>query len=239
MNYRSSVYSQVGRPHAKTCLVAGATGLTGNELVKQLISDSSYGHIKLMVRRDTHLPLPDKAEVIVMDFDRMEQHGDSLTADDVYCMLGTTMKKAGSRSTFRKVDYEYPLRLARLAQSNGVNKFLIVTAVGANINSMFFYQRIKGELEQALIGLGIPQLYIFRPSLLRGLRQERRPGETMAAWALKLFHPLLTGPLKRFRPIEARAVAHVMRYVAQHYNSRLCVFESDRIQEIFHQTQHL
>lgn len=181
--------------------MAGATGLVGRECVRLLAQDDEVGEVRALVRR----PLPPEVKSArvrecMTDFDMLQQHADCFHVDWVFCALGTTMRKAGSREAFRKVDYDYPLAIAKAALDRGANHLLLVSAVGANPRSSFFYNRVKGELEEAVHALGYPSVTIARPSLLLGDRQEWRTGEELArraGWLLPA----------RLRPVEASQVA--------------------------------
>jgi uncharacterized protein YbjT (DUF2867 family) len=148
---------------------------------------------------------------------------------DVFCCLGTTIKKAGSQEAFRRVDYEYPLNVARLAAQWEDAHFLVVSSVGADAGSGVFYSRVKGELEKAVQALPLAGAHIFRPSLLLGERGEVRLGERMAAVAAKPLSLLLFGPLRKYRPIHARTVAQAMLRVAREGRRGVEILESNRI----------
>jgi uncharacterized protein YbjT (DUF2867 family) len=150
----------------------------------------------------------------------------------VYCCLGTTIKKAGTQDAFRKVDFDYPVRIAALTQHCGANQFLLVSALGANPHSRIFYNRIKGEAEEAIRKMSFNAFHVFRPSLLLGERTEHRPGEKVGAVAMAVLKPLMSGPFKKYRAIQAHDVAKAMVRVAQMDLEGFNVFESNRIQEI-------
>jgi uncharacterized protein YbjT (DUF2867 family) len=217
---------------AKTALLLGASGLVGGHGLQFLLENDSYGKVIVWLRK----PLPlhhAKLQQDLIDFDRLDRHVDKLKGvHEVFCCLGTTIKKAGSQAAFRKVDFTYPLEIAKLAAQNGVQQFLIVTAMGANPNSSIFYNRVKGEIEAALSKLPLPGLQIFRPSLLLGERREFRRGERMGAGAFKLLSFLLIGPLRKYRAIEARDVAKAMIRMARRNLKGVTVFESGEIQKI-------
>jgi uncharacterized protein YbjT (DUF2867 family) len=136
----------------------------------------------------------------MVDFERLDRAAEQFAVDAIVCALGTTMRQARSRERFRRVDFDYPLEAARLARARGVPHFLLVSALGANARSRIFYNRVKGELEEALGGQGFPSLTIVRPSLLLGSRREFRLGEVIAK------HLAFLTPA-RIRPVSARAVA--------------------------------
>lgn len=212
----------------KTALVLGSTGLIGNLLTRQLVESSAYEKVKVLVRKSLNWQHP-RLQEIQVDFDR--PNGLLAQADDLFCCLGTTMKKAGSPDAFRRVDYQYPLDMARLGQANGMKQFAIVTSMGADVQSRFFYSRVKGEIERDLTALNLPTLLIFRPSLLLGDRSERndnRLGERVAEGAMRLLAPLIPA---RYRAIEAAKVANAMFVTAQQELVGKHVFESDILQQ--------
>jgi uncharacterized protein YbjT (DUF2867 family) len=189
----------------------GASGLIGGHLLRLLADDSSVGEVRAFVRRPLGITLAAKVREIVIDYDDPATYRDHVGADDVFCCLGTTMKKAGSKEAFRKVDFEAPVAIARASHATGAGKYLIVTAVGADAKSGVFYNKVKGETEQALRELEFPRgLEIFHPSMLLGDRTESRPAEHVAAAVMRVTKPLFSGGLKRYRAIEAADVARAM-----------------------------
>ncbi len=198
----------------RSAIVVGATGLTGSSLIEQLCENDEYVSVIVIVRRELQYKHP-KLEVKIRNFDTLEEK-DIEFAHELYCCLGTTIKKAGAREAFEKVDFEYPLAIASLAKKQGIPHMLVITAMGANEQSRFYYNRVKGKLENALIELGLQRLSIIRPSLLVGQREEFRLGEKVGEKLLKLANPLLIGPLKRSRAIEASQVAKAMIVIALH-----------------------
>jgi uncharacterized protein YbjT (DUF2867 family) len=191
---------------SRTAIVAGATGLVGSHVLSLLIESPHYLRVTALVRRKLDRKHP-KLQQLVVDFDRLPALPD---ADDVFCALGTTIRSAGSQEAFRRVDYGYPLAIARQAAEAGDAQFLLVSSVGADRHSTNFYLRTKGEVEDAIGALPFRSLHIFRPSFLLGKRAESRPGERMGIVLARLAAPLLAGPLRRYRPIPAEAVARAM-----------------------------
>lgn len=193
----------------KTALVVGATGLIGGHLTRKIVNDPSYSTVKVLVRKPLDFQHP-KMEQIVVDFDKLD--ASLVVADDVFCCLGTTMKQAGSKEAFYKVDFTYPLETAKAALQNGATQFLIVTAMGADAKSMFYYNRVKGEIEKALTELNYSTLLIFHPSLLLGKRKDARAGEGFAAVVMRALDFLT--PLK-YKAIKGETVANAMLAYAQ------------------------
>ncbi|HYF93692.1 MAG TPA: NAD(P)H-binding protein [Symbiobacteriaceae bacterium] len=193
-----------------TAMVGGATGLVGGELLNLLLEQPEYERVVALVRRPLSRSHPKLAQAVV-DFDRLEEQAEAFRVDDVYCCLGTTIKKAGSQAAQRRVDFEYPLTMARLAAGAGARRYLLVSSIGADTKSAIFYCRLKGEVEAAVAAAGVPAIHIFRPALLLGHRQEHRPGERIAVALSPLYAPFLPA---RYRPIAARDVAQAMVNVA-------------------------
>lgn len=186
-------------------IVLGSTGLIGSELLKLLDKDQSFTKITALVRKKTAAICTKVIEVEV-DFGRLP--ADLFEKQDiVFCCLGTTIKKAGSKEAFRKVDYEYPLLTAKIAKEKGVEQFAIVTAMGSNPQSKIFYNNVKGDVESALKNINFESLGIFRPSMLLGDRAEVRTGERIGQAVMNFFSWAIP---KNYKAIQARSVAIAM-----------------------------
>jgi uncharacterized protein YbjT (DUF2867 family) len=209
---------------AKTvALVLGATGLVGREILHLLADDETITEVRALVRRP--LPAEDKrpgVQECIVDFDRLQARPEWFTADLVFSALGTTIGKAGSQEAFRRVDLEYPLAVAKAARAAGARHFLFVSALGADARSRFFYNRIKGELEEAILTLGYPSVTIARPSLLLGERNEHRFGEELA----KRFAWLTPSP---WRPVLASQVAAALVRAAREASPGIRVLENRQL----------
>lgn len=194
-------------------LIFGATGLVGGHLLTGLAHDDRCVRLTTLGRRpmaivsDTHMHH-------VVDFDRLEAAAEWFAVDAVFCALGTTIRQAGSKAAFRRVDHDYPVEAGRLARARGAAQYLLVSSLGANAASRLFYPRVKGQVEASLADVGFESLSIFRPSQLAGDRAERRPMEGVAQAVLKAATPLLVGPLRRYRLSPAETVAQAMIAVA-------------------------
>ncbi len=213
---------------ARTALVAGASGLVGSQVLRLLLEDPVYSRVTLLARRE--LPLSHKKlEQRIASFDRLAQIADFPRVHDVFCCLGTTMQQAGSPDAFRKVDFTYVVELARVAVRHRASQFLVVTAVGADPQSRILYSRVKGEAEEAVRRLQFESIQIFRPSLVVGARAQSRPAERVARLLGLLVGWALVGPLSRYRPIKAEALARAMVRVAREAPRGTHVYESKEI----------
>ncbi len=213
---------------AKTAVIVGATGLIGNEVVQLLLKDDHYDRVMVLVRRKMAM-LHKKLEQEIVDFDKLDQAAHHLAGADVFCTLGTTIKKAGSQPAFIRVDRDYPLQLAQLSKQHGAASFLIVTALGANPKSSIFYSRVKGELEVELKKLQLGSLHIFQPSLLLGDRAEVRLGERLASKLMPVIAFLFAGPLRPYKAIHAQTVAKAMIKAALDRQLGHFTYTSDKI----------
>lgn len=212
---------------ARSALVVGATGLVGTQLVAELLAAPGGGLVHALVRRAI-APGHARLRQHVVDFDRLAAFAWPDVAD-VYCCLGTTIRTAGSQEAFRRVDYDYPLAVARATRDRGARQFLFVSALGADAASSVFYSRVKGELEDAIRALGFPATIAFRPSLLAGDRAEQRTGERIA---LALLTPIRMLVPRRYRPVAATAVARAMVDYAGRGLAGFHVVDSAQIQAL-------
>ena len=211
----------------RTALLAGSTGLIGKQLLELLLSDPHYTAVKAISRKPLAIQHA-KLQNIVSDLDTLTEHHDQLKADDVFCCLGTTIKQAGSQAAFRKVDYDYPLELAKLTKNQGATQFLIITALGSDAKSGIFYNQVKGEVEQAIDAVGFDSYHIFRPSLLLGERTEKRAGEGAATVVYKALGFMI--PLK-YKAIDSAKVAKAMLHFAQQNSKGKFIHESKELQQ--------
>lgn len=214
--------------HERTVLLAGASGLVGGHLLDLLLAASDVARVISLGRRPLERTSP-RLEQFTVDFAALDDR--SLPpATEAHCCLGTTLAKAGSREAFRAVDHDAVLAFARAAKRAGAQRFLVVTALGADPHAWVFYNRVKGEVETALRAMGFASLVIARPSLLLGDRAESRPGERAAILASRALGPLLR-PFAA-RPIEGRTVARALLRLGADPGGGVRVVESSELQTL-------
>ena len=191
---------------ANRTLLAGATGLVGRELLNQLSASADYDVVHVLLRRAAPgLATTPKVVPHVVSFDALPPLP---AVDDVYIALGTTIKVAGSKEAFRKVDHDYVVAVARAARVSGARRLGIVSALGADSNSSVFYNRVKGEMQHAVAELGYDSVVVAQPSLLIGDRESLgQPSRTGEVWARRLLEPIAGLVPARIRPVRASAVA--------------------------------
>jgi uncharacterized protein YbjT (DUF2867 family) len=195
-------------------LLVGATGLVGGHCLGELLYDNDFSAVTVLTRRPLEW-IPPKLTVHVVDFDHLSDFAGAFNVDVVLCCLGTTHRAAGSPEAFVKVDHIYVAELARLAAARGAQRFVLVSAVGADPNSPVFYNRIKGRAEAAVSELPFKAVHILRPSLLLGQRWEPRAAEDLGKQFASLWSWFLWGPLGRYRPVPAETVAARMVELAK------------------------
>lgn len=205
-------------------LLAGATGLVGQAVVQRALASARVGQLVAPTRR----PLPAHTKLVnpVVDFDALPEEADWWRVDAVICALGTTIRDAGSQDAFRRVDYTYPLDIARRVRAHGARTYALVSAMGADAGSRVFYLHTKGELERDLLALDFPSLTVLRPGLLGGERPRRRAGEWLASQALRALGPVVP---RRYRMVPATRVADALLRAALDAPPGHRVIESEAI----------
>ena len=206
-------------------MLVGASGLVGRAVLRQALDHPGVSRLIAPTRR----PLASAAglENPIIDFERLPADASWWQVDAVICTLGTTMAQAGSRSAFRRVDYDYPLAVAGLARAAGAGAFVLNSALGAAADSRVFYNQVKGEVENAIAALGYPSLTLVRPSLLDGgPRPDSRPGERIALGIARILRPLIPA---RYRAVATDAVARTLLAAALAQVPGVHILESERI----------
>ncbi len=215
----------------KTAIILGASGLTGSLLLEKLLNDDRYEKVKLFSRKSLKKTHP-KVQEKVGDLLNLESFSGDFNADEVYCCIGTTTKKTPDKSLCRKIDFGIPVAAAKLAKQNNISTFLVVSAMGADAGSRIFYNKTKGEMEQAVLSEQIPSSYILRPSLIGGNRKESRFFEKLGITVFKIVQPLFLGKFKRYRIIDAESIAQAMINLANDKLTNKQLIQSDTINEI-------
>ena len=188
--------------------------MIGSELLPLLLASERYAKVIVVGRRAVALEHP-KLTQVVIDLGQLEAERLRLIADDVYCCLGTTRQQAGSKEAFFEVDFLHVVKLAATTAANFAAQFLVVSSLGADVKSRFYYSQVKGEMEAAVRKVPFRAIHIFRPSLLLGERTAPRLGERIGGWLLALARPLLRGSWQKYRPVAATAVAAAMLQAAK------------------------
>lgn len=215
----------------RTALVVGGSGLVGHFCLQALLNDSAYGSVISAGRRELPNISHPKLQQKILPLERFASL-ELPPVHDIFCALGTTIRKAGSQHAFRQIDYELPLAVARHGIKFGAEQFILVSSVGADSKSKNFYLRTKGELEDALKSLPFQALHFLRPSLLLGERKESRPGESIANAAGRLLQFLCVGPLRKYHPIFAKDVGAAMVSAARENGTGCSVYEYDGIMRL-------
>lgn len=217
---------------ARTAVLLGASGLTGNFLLQLLLQNDYFSKVRILIRNSFSLVHP-KLETVIVDFQNQNALSDALgQGDTIFCCIGTTMKKVrGNKTLYRQIDYDIPLNTARLGLQKGFRQYVIISSVGANAKSSNFYLHLKGDLENVIQELPYDSIHIFHPSILIGERKEIRSGERIAqifSLAISIF---LWGNLKKYRAIQSEEVARAMLTAAQTEEKGIHIHEYKQIKE--------
>lgn len=211
----------------QTALIVGASGLIGEQLLTLLLASSRYNKVIALVRQPLSLE-HHKLEQYQVNFENLAQElSDLCPIDHIYCTIGTTIKKAGSKEAFYQVDHNYPLTIAEHFHHRGASLFAIVSAIGANKHSAVFYNQVKGKVEANLADIGYQHLGIFQPSMLIGNRREFRLGEHLGAIAMRMFSAIIP---KKYQAIHALKVANAMIAFADKPIDGTSIIQSDQMQ---------
>lgn len=214
----------------KTAIIIGATGATGENLLRLLLTDNRYEKIKLFSRSSCHINNP-KIEEHLGNLFELENFSKDFTGDEVYCTIGTTQKQTPDKDLYTRIDFGIPVAAAELAKKNNIDVFMVMSSMGANSDSTTFYTKTKGEMENAISKLNIPKIYILRPSLLLRKTKESRLLESLGGQVMKLTSFLFLGPLKKYRAIKTDTVSRAMIRIANS-NQESKLFLSDEIQSL-------
>ena len=214
----------------KTALIFGSSGLIGNELFKTILLNNSYDKIKVFVRSIPEVNNP-KVEIIKTDFSNLEQYKDKIIGDDCFFCIGTTKKDTPDQDEYRRVEYNIPVDVAKIAKANSVKSFYYVSSIGANPNASSNYLKNKGQVEGELKNLNFSKLAIIRPSLLIGNRKSFRLGEVIFTPVMNTLTLFAFGSLKKYKPIKIQNVVKAILHISKNVSDKI-VFESDELERI-------
>ena len=214
----------------KTALIFGSSGLIGSNILNILINDTRYNKILLFVRTKPNINNP-KIEIIDTDFSNLDLIKKKIKGDDCFFCIGTTHKDTPDKIEYRRIEYELPVNLAKIAKFNSVKNFIYVSSIGANANSSSTYLKNKGQTEEELKQIGFSKLSIVRPSFLIGNRETFRIGEFLGIPIMKFLSLFFFGGLKKYSPIRVEKVARAMIKIASEKYSQI-TFLSDKLEEL-------
>lgn len=212
-------------------ILVGASGLIGSHLLQALIKSDEVSEIMLLLRKPLDIA-DDKVQQLIINFDDLNSYTSEIQGDIIFSCLGTTKALSPNAEVYRKIDLEYPLKLAEIGIKNSVSSFHIISSLGANGKSSNSYLRLKGELEERLKKLPFQSLHIYQPSFLTGTRKDFRFGEKMAIKLFTIIDPLLIGPFRKYRSIKAETVAEVMLKQSLKQVKGVFTYPSIKIQEL-------
>lgn len=199
----------------KKAILFGASGFIGSYLLPDLLSNTDYDRVTIVVRKTLGLNHPKLTELIG-DYHTLDRLKEKIEADEIFIALGTTRKTTPDRTQYYQIDHDYPVEAARIAREKGVKSVFIVTAVGADANSSVFYLKTKGEIERDILSINFENTCIFRPSLIMGERKENRAFERILIKIWVFINPILkVKTLKKYRGITGQEIARAMMNAAK------------------------
>jgi len=214
----------------KSAIILGATGLTGNLVLEELLKNEEYS--KLLVFSRIELGIKhDKLEVIICDLLKIEEQQEKFQANEVYVCIGSTTNKTPNKKLYRDIDFGIPVAAAKLCKANNIKCISIISSLGANARSTVFYPKTKGEMENEVMAFGIEKTYLLRPSMILGARQENRLGESLGKILLSIISPFMLGKLTRYKGIEAKTIANAMIWLSNNDHSNGTI-ESEIIRKL-------
>ena len=208
----------------KRAIVFGSSGFVGSHLLSELLNSSDYGQVTAVARKSLNITHP-RLRTVIGDYNSLAGVKSEIAADEVFIALGTTKANSPKEADYYQVDHDYPVLAARIAKERGAKSVFLVTAVGANPNSKFFYVRTKGETERDVIALDFEHTHIFRPSMILGNRKEKRSlleEALMSFWSA--LNPLLTWKADKYRGITGQDIAKAMMKSAKNQTEKLKIY---------------
>jgi uncharacterized protein YbjT (DUF2867 family) len=208
----------------KSAVVFGSSGFVGSHLLSGLLNSSDYGQVTAVARKSLNITHP-RLRTVIGDYNSLASVKSEIAADEVFIALGTTKANSPKKAEYHQVDHDYPVLAARMAKETGATSVFLVTAVGANPNSKFFYVRTKGETERDVIALNFEHTHIFRPSMIMGNRKEKRSlleEALMRLWSA--LNPLLTWKGDKYKGITGEEIAQAMIQSAKNQTEKLKIY---------------
>jgi uncharacterized protein YbjT (DUF2867 family) len=219
-------------------IIFGATGFVGSHLLSELLNSSDYAQVTAVVRKVLSVSHP-KLNVVIGDYHSLRALEAELSADQIFLALGTTRKSTPDDATYYQVDHDYPVLAAQIAKERGAKSVFLVTAVGANPDSHFSYVKTKGDTERDIIALDFEHTHIFRPSMITGSRQEKRPGEKAIIGIWTVIDLFLVGKADRYKGITGQDIAKAMKNAAMHQTQKLKIYHWKEMKDLVKDDCHV
>ena len=207
----------------KKAILFGASGFVGSYLLNDLLNNSDYEQVTVVVRKKLNIIHP-KLKTLIGDYHSLPDLKDNIVADEIFITLGTTKKNTPDQDEYHQIDHDYPVFAAKMVREKGAKSVFVVTAVGANANSSLFYVKTKGENERDIIALNFEHTHIFRPSMIIGNREEYRPFEKLFIRIWSVINPILVGKLNRYKGINGKDVAKAMMNAAENQSEKVKIY---------------
>jgi uncharacterized protein YbjT (DUF2867 family) len=217
----------------KRAILLGSSGFVGSYLLNALLNSPDYGQVTAIARKPLDIAEA-KLKVLIGDYRTLPDWRSEIQGDELFIALGATRKTSPDWIEYYRVDHDYPVLAAGIAKANGVKSVFVITAVGANTGSKFFYVRTKGETERDLIQLDFDHTHIFRPSMLMGSRKQNRPLERVVLKLWRLLNPLLVGKADRYRSIAGSDLAIAMMHSATNQADKIKIYHWREMVELAH-----
>lgn len=218
----------------KKAILFGASGFVGSNLLDELLNNSDYEKVTIVVRKNLNIIHP-KLETLIGDYPSLLKLKLNIVADDIFIVLGTTKKNTPNKDDYYQIEHDYPVLAAKIAKENGVKSIFIVTAVGANANSKMFFLKTKGQIERDIIALDFQHTHIFRPSMIMGTRKEKRQMEKSLIKLWSLINPILIGKyLNKYKGIDGKDIAKAMNNSAKNQFEKVKIYQWKEMNNLLH-----
>ncbi len=225
------IFAAIFKVVTNKAIIVGASGLIGSKLLNILLEQPEYTEVLVIVREALNLQHT-KLKQVIVDFNRLDSYSGEINGHALFCCLGSTRRRTPDLTEYRKIDHDYPLRLAQIAATNGIGQYHLVSALGADPGSSNFYTKMKGETESDIKQTGLKCLHIYQPSILTGDRKEKRRMEKIAIVVMAFIDPFLIGGLRKYRSISATTVAMAMFKLSIKNEEGVFIYPSDQIKQL-------